>query len=143
MARGSVRVLTGSRYWKKWGNANHVWMEPVSSRPAISYFFASRPRSGGSAGRPTVSTRSIQIEPRSSVSQSLWTSRTIRVFAPGIGPNRHAKVPSGPTSSSRSSNAASETGAASAEYPPPITWNDRSAVVPRRPRTTYSASSVR
>ena len=108
-------MLTGSWYWKKCGNANQVWIDPVSSFPAISYFFASRSRAGGVAGRPTVSVRSIQSRPGSSVSQSLKTSRMIRFLAPSSGPNRHSNVPSGATSSSRSSNAASEAGAALAE----------------------------
>ena len=58
---GAVRVLTGSLYWKKWGKANHVWIEPVSSLPAISYCFARRSLASGLAGLPTLSVRSIQI----------------------------------------------------------------------------------
>jgi hypothetical protein len=75
--------LTGSLYWKKWGKANHVWIEPTSERAATSYFFASRSRVSSFAGCPRVSARSMVSVPRSSVSQSLKTSRTIIDFAPG------------------------------------------------------------
>ena len=68
---GGVSVLTGSWYWKKLGNANQVWMEPVSSLAATSYRFASRALVSGAAGAPTVSRRSIASRPRSSESQSL------------------------------------------------------------------------
>ena len=57
MDAGAVSVLTGSRYWKNCGKANQVWIEPVRSLPAISYFFASSDREGGGAGLPTRSVR--------------------------------------------------------------------------------------
>ena len=81
---GAVSVLTGSWYWKKCGNANQVWIEPVSSLAATSYRFASRSLVSGLAGCADAcrAARSRAV-PRSSVSQSLKTSRTIIVFAPG------------------------------------------------------------
>ena len=52
--------------------------------------------------------------PRSSVSQSLKTSRTIIVFAPGSATYVNSKLPSASFSSSRSSKAISEVAAESA-----------------------------
>ena len=78
-----MRVFTGSWYWKNCGNANQVWIEPVSDAAATSYFLVSTFRLNGAAGRPIVSVRSMVSSPRSSASQSLNTSRTIRVFAAG------------------------------------------------------------
>ena len=60
---GGVSVLTGSWYWKKCGNANQVWMDPVSSLAATSYRFASRSLVSAVAAVPTVSPRSIQSRP--------------------------------------------------------------------------------
>ena len=76
-------MLTGSLYWKKWGKANQVWMELVSDRAATSYFLRSVASLSGRRACPMVSTRSMVSVPRTSVSQSLKTSRTIRLFAPG------------------------------------------------------------
>ena len=76
-------MLTGSLYWKNCGKANQVWIEPVSERAATSYFLRSVASVSGLAGLPTGSGRSMVSVPRSSVSQSLKTSRTIIVLAPG------------------------------------------------------------
>jgi hypothetical protein len=70
-------------YWKNWGKANQVWIDPISERAATSYFFCSSSRVSGLRGLPRVSGRSMVSVPRSSRSQSLKTSRTIMVFAPG------------------------------------------------------------
>ncbi len=76
-------MLTGSRYWKNWGNANQVWMLPTRLRAATSYLRVSSFSDSGVAGSWIVSGRSIVSVPRSSVAQSLNTSRTIIVLAPG------------------------------------------------------------